>query len=110
MIKYTKYLMAILIVGVATTAMRAQSTLIGTIDGRHDANIMGRRVDGNAIDENLGYSLAMSKDGNRIAIGSPVLEVTQPTFGIVSDERRGNVKIYDWNTSNSTWESSGGHH
>ena len=108
MIKHMKYLMAILIVGVATTAMRAQSTLIGTIDGRHDGNIVGRRADVTATDENLGYSLAMSKNGNRIAIGSPVLDIEQPTFGIVADERRGNVKIYDWNTSNSTWDQVGG--
>ena len=106
MMKYTKYLMAILMVGVATTAMRAQSTLIGTIDGRHDGNIVGRRVDVTATDENLGYSLAMSKDGNRIAIGSPVLEIVPPAFGFVNDTRRGNVKIYDWN--GTAWDQVGG--
>ena len=106
MIKHMKYLMAILIVGVATTAMRAQSTLIGTIDGRHDGNIVGRRMDVTATDENLGYSLAMSKDGNRIAIGSPVLEIVPPAFGFVNDTRRGNVKIYDWN--GTAWDQVGG--
>ena len=92
MIKYTKYLMAILIVGVTTTAMRAQSTLIGTIDG-------------SAANDNLGYSLAMSKDGNRIAIGSPGYNVGGR--GNPSGVNRGNVKIYDWNASNSTWDQVG---
>ena len=92
MIKYAKYLMAILIVGVATTAMRAQSAQIGTIDG-------------SANNDNLGYSLAMSKDGNRIAIGSPGYNVG--TRGSPSGVNPGNVKIYDWNASSSTWDLVG---
>ena len=85
--------MAILIVGVATTAMRAQSAQIGS------------NIDGSAANDNLGYSLAMSKDGNRIAIGSPGANVG--TSSASSSTNPGNVKIYDWNASNSTWDLVG---
>ena len=53
---------------------------------------VGADIDGEADYDYLGYSVAMSSDGSRIAIGGPYNDINLGAFG--SDA--GHVRVYDW--------------
>ena len=57
----------------------------------------GSDIDGEATNDNSGYSVAMSADGNRIAIGAPL------NNGGAQDT--GHVRIYSWN--GTAWTKAG---
>ena len=57
----------------------------------------GSDIDGEATNDNSGYSVAMSADGNRIAIGAIL------NNGRANDA--GHVRVYTWN--GTTWTKSG---
>lgn len=71
-----------------------------SIGGRTlDWTQMGQDILGNAVNDGLGSSTAMSNDGNIIAVGA---------FG--SDDGNtngGKVKVYSWNASTSLWVQRG---
>ncbi len=50
-------------------------------------------------DKMFGYSLAISEDGNTLAIGAP----TNKEF----NKERGCVKVYTWNSKNNSWDLKG---
>ena len=52
---------------------------------------VGADIDGEVADDNSGWTIAMSKDGERVAIGA------RTNDGKASDA--GHVRIYDWNTT-----------
>ena len=58
----------------------------------------GNDIDGEATNDNAGYSVAMSADGTRIAIGAPFNSDT----GAIST---GHVRVYAWN--GTAWTQTG---
>ena len=54
---------------------------------------LGDDIDGEATNDNSGYSVAMNSSGNRIAIGAP--------FNDGNDSSSGHVRVYDY--SNGSW-------
>lgn len=52
----------------------------------------GQEVVGNAIESYSGYSVAMSGDGQRIAVGSPYTDIE-------GELDKGEVRLYQWNTN-----------
>ena len=57
---------------------------------------VGADIDGERVDDRSGWSVSLSADGNRVAIGAPFH---------VTDERAGHVRVYDWN--DTTWTQVG---
>ena len=55
---------------------------------------LGTDIDGEAVGDGFGWSVSLSSDGNRLAIGTPF-----------SDDNFGQVRIYEW--SDSTWTQLG---
>jgi len=66
-------------------------------------NKLGQDIDGEAADDQSGYSVAMSSDGNRIAIGA---KDNDGNSGNINDNR-GHVRVYDWDGSSSSWVQTG---
>ena len=62
-------------------------------------NQAGDDIDGEAADDLSGHSLAISADGNRIAIGA------RRNDG--NGEDSGHVRIFDWDSNTSTWNQAG---
>jgi hypothetical protein len=60
---------------------------------------LGQDIDGEAAGDNSGYSVSMSSDGTRVAIGAPFND------GTGSDA--GHVRVYDWNSGTSVWTQLG---
>ena len=58
---------------------------------------IGTDIDGEAADDNSGYSIAMSADGNRIAIGA--------RYNDGNGGNAGHVRIYTWN--GTAWTKTG---
>ena len=58
---------------------------------------LGADIDGEAADDNSGYSIAMSADGNRIAIGA--------RYNDGNGGNAGHVRIYTWN--GTAWTKTG---
>ena len=52
----------------------------------------GSDIDGEAVNDNSGYSVSMSSNGNTVAIGSPNNNL---------------VRVYDWNSGTSAWVKRG---
>ena len=52
-------------------------------------NQVGSDIDGEAAGDNSGYSVSISSDGTRVAIGSPL---------DVSNSAAGHVRVYEWDT------------
>ena len=74
----------------ASNAITASPTVISTSQ-------LGLDIDGEATDDMSGYSVAMSEDGTRIAIGAP--------FNDGNGNESGHVRVYTRN--GSTWEQTG---
>ena len=55
---------------------------------------IGADINGEAADDSSGYSVAMSEDGTRIAIGAPD-----------NGDESGHVRVYTWN--GTAWEQTG---
>lgn len=55
---------------------------------------LGNDIDGEAVGDGSGFSVSLSSDGNRLAIGTPF-----------NDDNSGHVRVYDW--SSSTWTQLG---
>jgi hypothetical protein len=60
-------------------------------------NQAGQDIDGEAVNDNSGWSVAISAAGDRVAIGAQ--------YGDGKDSNSGHVRIYDWN--GSTWNQAG---
>ena len=58
---------------------------------------VGGDIDGHNVGDQSGYSLEMSSDGTRVAIGSPA-----------HDTGRGEVRVFDYNATTSQWNQVGG--
>ena len=58
---------------------------------------VGGDIDGHNVSDQSGYSLEMSSDGTRVAIGSPA-----------HDSGRGEVRVFDYNATTSQWNQVGG--
>nr|QFG73848.1 MAG: FG-GAP repeat containing protein [Megaviridae environmental sample] len=58
---------------------------------------VGADIDGQAAEDRSGSSVAMSSDGNRVAIGSP--------YNDANGSNSGSVRVYDWD---GTWTQVGG--
>ena len=58
---------------------------------------IGSDIDGETADDKSGYSVAMSADGTRIAIGAP--------YNDSNGDSAGHVRIYTWN--GTTWTQTG---
>ena len=60
-------------------------------------NKLGTDIDGEAANDYSGYSVSLSSDGSRVAIGAP--------FNDGNGDDSGHVRIYDWN--GSAWDQVG---
>jgi len=58
---------------------------------------LGDDIDGEAINDLLGFSVSLSSDGTRVAIGAPINDRNGNNFG--------HVRVYDWN--GSAWTQLG---
>jgi len=66
---------------------------------------LGGDIDGEAAGDNSGYSLSMSSDGSRVAIGAWQAKVTG--FG-VGDTYAGHVRVYEYASGSNAWVQLGG--
>ena len=62
----------------------------------------GLDIDGEAAGDNSGWSVSLSSDGNRIAIGAIYNDASG---NLLSDA--GHVRVYQWNQLSSTWTQLG---
>ena len=62
---------------------------------------VGGDIDGEAADDNFGWSVAMSKNGSRVAIGAY-------TNDGANGDNSGHVRVYDYDESKNTWDQVGG--
>ena len=62
-------------------------------------SIIGTDIDGEAANDNNGYSVSLSSDGTTVAIGA----IANDGNGHGS----GHVRIYSWNSMTSAWEQQG---
>jgi uncharacterized repeat protein (TIGR02543 family) len=62
----------------------------------------GYDIDGESLQENSGFSVSLSADGNTVAIGAPFNDGISTTGETTSI---GSVKIYQWN--GSSWQQKG---
>ena len=60
---------------------------------------VGSDIDGEAASDQSGYSVSMSSDGTRVAIGAP--------FNDGTGSEAGHVRVYDWNSGTSVWTQVG---
>ena len=60
---------------------------------------IGEDIDGEATNDNSGYSVSISSDGNTVAIGAP--------FNDGKGNNSGHVRIYQYNSSNKKWTQIG---
>ena len=60
---------------------------------------MGQDIDAEAAGDRFGYSVSMSSDGTRVAIGAPYNDAAGATAG--------HVRVYDWNSATPAWEQVG---
>lgn len=60
---------------------------------------LGEDLDGEMIDDRSGYSVSLSSDGLKIAVGA----VKNDDNG----DRSGHVKVYEWNTLSEVWDQLG---
>jgi ribosomal protein S6E (S10) len=63
---------------------------------------LGSDIDGEAAGDTSGVSVSLSADGRRVAIGAPRNDGNDTT-----NSRRGHTRIYEYNTSNSSWTQLG---
>jgi hypothetical protein len=61
---------------------------------------VGQDIDGEAAGDESGYSVSMSSDGTRVAIGAVRNDGTGTDAG--------HVRVYDWNSATPAWEQVGG--
>jgi hypothetical protein len=61
---------------------------------------LGSDIDGEAASDESGYSVSISSDGTRVAIGAPLNDGTS-----AADTRIGNVRVYEWD--NVSWSKVG---
>ncbi len=61
---------------------------------------LGGDIDSEAADDVSGWSVSMSSDGDRLAIGAPL------NNGNGADA--GHVRVYEWDSANSSWTQLGG--
>ena len=60
---------------------------------------VGDDIDAEGAFDNAGFSVVLTPDGNRLAIGAPGNE------GVAAP--KGQVRVYDWNGTTSAWEQVG---
>jgi hypothetical protein len=60
---------------------------------------MGQDIDGEARNDYAGYSVSLSSDGTRVAIGAP--------FNDGNGVDSGHTRVYEWNSGTSTWTQMG---
>ena len=65
----------------------------------NDWTQVGGDIEGGTLADWLGWSVAMSSDGNRIAVGAP------QTYG--GGSRYGFVRVLDWDSATSSWVQVG---
>tara|TARA_B110000285_G_scaffold61272_1_gene70435 strand:- start:8987 stop:11173 length:2187 start_codon:yes stop_codon:yes gene_type:complete len=56
----------------------------------------GADIVGEASNDEFGWSVSLSSDGNVLAVGAPV-----------NGSSRGHVRVYDWNAGGETWDQRG---
>ena len=61
---------------------------------------VGQDIDGEAENDNSGYSVSLSADGSILAIGAPNNDG--------NGNNSGHVRVYQYNTSNNLWNKRGG--
>ena len=61
---------------------------------------LGSDIDGDAAGDESGYSVSLSCDGNRVAIGATKVDTKAGT-------KSGRVKVYEWDDSIETWTQLG---
>ena len=59
----------------------------------------GADIDGEAADDQSGYSVSLSSDGTTVAIGA--------RYNDGNGSSSGHVRIYAWNSATSAWEQQG---
>ena len=62
----------------------------------------GLDIDGEAAGDNSGWSVSLSSDGNRIAVGA----IYNDASGNLLPDA-GHVRVYQWNQLSSTWTQLG---
>jgi hypothetical protein len=60
---------------------------------------MGQDIDGEASNDNSGYSVSLSSDGTRVAIGA--------IYNDGYNTNSGHTRIWEWNSGTSTWTQMG---
>jgi hypothetical protein len=60
---------------------------------------MGQDIDGERSDDISGFSVSLSSDGSRVAIGAP--------YNDDSGTQSGHVRVYEWSPSTETWHQLG---
>jgi len=63
---------------------------------------LGQDIDGEAEDDQSGWSVSLSSDGTTVAIGAP-----DPDMYDGNGSGSGHVRIYAWNSATSAWEQQG---
>ena len=81
------------------SAMIAPSASTGFITPTYNNiwRLLGRDIDGEAANDQSGYSVSLSADGNVVAIGALLNDGTTGTVG----DNRGHVRVYAWNGVNA---------
>ena len=67
---------------------------------------LGADIDGKAAGDNFGYSVSLSSDGSRLAVGGDLDMVNLFTDTPSGSKRTGYVRVYDYN--GSAWAQVGG--
>lgn len=62
---------------------------------------MGSPINGDSVGDLSGFSVSMSGDGTRIALGSPTYSTSMFTRN-----NTGRVVVYDWNSSSNSWSQT----
>eukprot|EP01094_Clydonella_sp_ATCC50884_P020423 TRINITY_DN4242_c0_g1_i5.p1 TRINITY_DN4242_c0_g1~~TRINITY_DN4242_c0_g1_i5.p1 ORF type:complete len:564 (+),score=30.22 TRINITY_DN4242_c0_g1_i5:116-1807(+) len=60
---------------------------------------LGSDIDGTGAGDYFGFSVSLSEDGSRVAVGSPQFFANNPTPGYTG--------VFEWNDMNLTWEQMG---
>ena len=61
--------------------------------------LIGADIDGEAANNQSGWSVSLSSDGTTVAIGAP--------YNDANGDNSGHVRIYAWNSATSAWEQQG---